>query len=65
MKIRIDHTQGLTIHLDRVLELEGVPGYTGTRESYVRFAGRSPLYWTPEGLPKPGQGIKTAYGPLD
>ena len=25
----------------------------------MRFAGRSPLNWTPEGLPKPGQGIKT------
>ncbi len=33
--------------------LEGVPGYTGTRESYVRFAGRSPLCWTPNGLPRP------------
>ncbi len=25
------------------LELEGVPGYPSTRESYVRFAGRSPI----------------------
>ncbi len=28
------------------VELEGVPGYTGTHESYVKFAGRSPPCWT-------------------
>ena len=36
----------------QTLELEGVPGYPYTRESYVRLAGRSPLCWTPKGLSK-------------
>ena len=31
----------------RTVEVEGVPGYSGTRESCMRFAGRSPLYCTP------------------
>ncbi len=35
-----------------VVELEGVPGYPYTRESYVRLAGRSPLCWTPKRLYK-------------
>ncbi len=58
-KIISVNVQGLNNHEKRrklfrwfIVELEGVPGYPSTRESYVRFAGRSPICWTPKGLPR-------------
>ncbi len=43
-----------------IVELEGVPRYMGTRVSYMRLAGRSPLCWTLKGLPRPENSLYMA-----